>query len=186
MALAMLFTVLADVIPIEERTGVFYQLMAFILMLSVIFTPLTALLLNVDPWLPLWIGFGCLVLATLLSLLMPETLNLTHQADIQRRRQQADRERLNGGPAESIKRSVLQQTWFTAKGDMAHIWRFIFGSKSIVLLMAAYGIFTSVKATLAVEVLQYMTKRFNWSWSKVSLSACSKTGEKCFYSPFVN
>ncbi|CAF3555569.1 unnamed protein product [Fusarium graminearum] len=75
----------------------------------------------------MWIGFGFMVFGTLCILLIPETMHLRRKDDDERHdeNEQADGER----------KGVLKQAWFSIKNDMQHVWRFIFASKSIMMLM---------------------------------------------------
>lgn len=170
MAGAMVWTILADAVPVAERTDVFFRLYALTLVLAVVVNPIAAMLLNIDPWIAMWLGFGILVLGMFSSLLVPETLRLRQAADSKRRAR--SRSRSIGRRDEPVggKKSKLQQTWFAVRNDMGHIWRFIFASKSIMMLIAAYGLFFPVKLNVTLNILQYMTKRFNWKWSTVRWS----------------
>lgn len=62
---------------------------------------------------------------------------------------------------------MAQRAWFSAKNDVSHVWRFIFTSKTVLLLLLAYGPFYLIKLTFNLDILQYMTRRFNWEWSTV-------------------
>lgn len=161
MAGAMVWTILADVLPVANCTAVFYQLLAMML-LAVVVNPLTVLLLSIDPWIAMWLGFGILVLGMLTSLLVPETLGLHREAD---RRRQRGYSLDNDDGSVLPKGGLVRQAWCAVRNDMDHVWRFIFGSRRIMMLVAAYGLFFPVKLNLSVNILQYMTKRFNWKWS---------------------
>ncbi|RFN53826.1 hypothetical protein FIE12Z_1860 [Fusarium flagelliforme] len=156
MAVAMVYTIVADVVPVEERTDMFFRLVALVLIFNVIFNPISAWLLQYDPWLSMWIGFGFMVFGTLCILLIPETMHLRRKDD--ERHEHADMD----------KSGVLRQAWFSIKNDMQHVWRFIFASKSIMMLMFAVALFYPTRITLTGPLLQYMSKRFDWSWSKAT------------------
>lgn len=174
MAGAMVWTIVADVVPVAERTSVFYQLTAVALMINVIVNPIAGWLLQFDPWIPMWLSFGFLVLGTLSTLLIPETLSLRRKAD-DRRRNGVNHE--TGHPEENengngtLKHRILQQAWFTIKNDMGHVWRFIFASKSVMILILALSAYSPIRLAFSNILLQYMTKRFNWEWSTVGTPA---------------
>ncbi|KAH7126377.1 COP9 signalosome complex subunit 2 [Dactylonectria estremocensis] len=167
MAGAMVWTIVADVVPVADRTSVFYQLTAAVLMINVIINPISAWFLKFDPWIPMWLSFGFLIVGTASTLLIPETLSLRHKADDRRRNpgahesQAGHEERENG----TSKKNVLQQAWFTVKNDMGHVWRFIFASKSIMVLILALSAYMPIKLAFSSILLQYMSKRFDWTWS---------------------
>ncbi|OAA36648.1 MFS transporter [Metarhizium rileyi] len=163
MVAAMVWTLVADAIPVAKRTRVFYFLYAMILALNVVVSPIAALLIKINPWIALWLGLGTLAAGLVASLLVPETLTL---------RQEADRKRVQSpsynGVANSSNppwKSWIINAFFTVKNDMGHLWHFIFASKSITTLMCAYAINSPLKLNQIFNLLQYMTRRFNWEWS---------------------
>lgn len=166
MAVAMVYTIVADVVPVSQRTDMFFRLVALVLIFNVIFNPISAWLLQFDPWLSMWIGFGFMVFGTMCILLIPETMHLRRKDD-RRHNEEHENEQLNG--VSLSKHNVLKQAWFSIQNDMQHVWRFIFASKSIMMLMLAIAFFFPVRTVLTGVLLQYMSKRFDWSWSKVSL-----------------
>ncbi|KPA41574.1 hypothetical protein FLAG1_05536 [Fusarium langsethiae] len=163
MAVAMVYTIVADVVPVAERTDMFFRLVALVLVFNVIFNPISAWLLEYDPWLSMWIGFGFMVFGTLCILLIPETMHLRRKDDDERH---DENEQADGVPLR--KNSVLKQALFSIKNDMQHVWRFIFASKSIMILMFSVALFVPTRITLTGVMLQYMSKRFDWSWSKAT------------------
>ncbi|CAJ0545207.1 Ff.00g086800.m01.CDS01 [Fusarium sp. VM40] len=165
MAVAMVYTIVADVVPVEERTDMFFRLVALVLIFNVVFNPISAWLLQYDPWLSMWIGFGFMVFGTLCILLIPETMHLRRKGDVQHNAEH-ENEQING--VSPSKHHVMKQAWFSIKNDMQHVWRFIFASKSIMILMFATAFFFPSRIVLSGILLQYMSKRFEWSWSKAT------------------
>ncbi|KAI7759565.1 hypothetical protein LZL87_013510 [Fusarium oxysporum] len=164
MAGAMVWTLVADTVPVAERTSVFYLLHSMILILAIAVNPIAAFLLRIDAWYAIWLGFGILVAGLFASLLVPETLTL---------RRLVDKTPSHSTSATDSVASVSkppQRSWFqyagsSIKNDLGHIVRFIFASKGVMILSFAYAIIIPVNMNLAFNLLQYMTKRFNWSWS---------------------
>ncbi|KAM0240900.1 hypothetical protein ACHAP5_007764 [Fusarium lateritium] len=165
MAVAMVYTIVADVVPVEERTDMFFRLVALVLVFNVVFNPISAWLLQYDPWLSMWIGFGFMVFGTMCILLIPETMHLRRKEDI-RHTEEHENEQIND--VSSSKHHLLKQAWFSIKNDMQHAWRFIFASKSIMILMFATAFFFPSRIVFSGILLQYMSKRFEWSWSKAT------------------
>ncbi|KAF7546054.1 hypothetical protein G7Z17_g8707 [Cylindrodendrum hubeiense] len=165
---AMVWTIVADVVPVVDRTSVFYQIMAVVLMINVVVNPISAWFIQFDPWIPMWLSFGFAVVGTGCSLFIPETLTLRRKADDRRRNSvthESGHPEHTGDGNNKFKHHVLQQAWFTVKNDMGHVWRFIFASKSIMLLIVALSAFLPIRLAFSNILLQYMTKRFNWEWS---------------------
>lgn len=175
MAGAMVWTLLADAIPVARRTSVFYLLYAMILILAVVVNPVAALLLKIDPWIAIWLGFGILIAGLFASLLVPETLALRQKADSKRPRGAS----FDGATNVNIapRKTWIQHAVFTMKNDMGHIWRFIFASRSVMILIFAYAINFPIRLNQTFNLLQYMTKRFNWEWSTV----CSPSVLRCVH-----
>ncbi|KAL6872146.1 major facilitator superfamily domain-containing protein [Trichoderma novae-zelandiae] len=171
MVLAMIWTIIADVVPVAERTSVFYRIYAMNLLLSVAINPVAGWLLSIDPWLATWVGCGVLAVGVLSSALIPETLKLRREADKKRLGQHVtaspptgDEEDLETRKMPGVKESA-RRAWLSARNDVSHVWRFIFTSKTVVLLLLAYGPFYLIRLAFVLDILQYMTRRFNWEWS---------------------
>ncbi|KAF4472443.1 hypothetical protein FALBO_675 [Fusarium albosuccineum] len=172
MAAAMVWTIVADVVPVAERTGVFFRLAAAAMIFNVIVNPISAWLLEFDPWISMWIGFGFLAVGTLSVLLIPETRSFRQEADERRRghsgtnqHEHDDSNETRGDGVLLSKTGVLTQAWFTVKNDMQHVWLFIFSSKSIMILILTVAAYYPIRMSYSGILLQYMTNRFDWDWS---------------------
>jgi MFS family permease len=185
MAAAMVWTIVADVVPVAERTATFFQLTAISLSINVLVNPISALLLKYDPWIAMWLSFGGNFIGMGSVALIPETLTLRRKADERRRHAHDNAQGAEDGENcepphshvgwrsfrsfKSVKEQILTQVVFTVRNDMKHVWQFIFGSKDIVLLILATSSVLPMRLIVSNILLQYMTKRFDWEWSTVSL-----------------
>ncbi|KAF1733307.1 hypothetical protein CRV24_007206 [Beauveria bassiana] len=165
LAGAMCYTLFSDVTPAAERTMVFYQVNAVLRIVGVAATPLAAFLLGVNPWIALWIGIGLLVVGTACTLLLPETLDLRRAADQRRASHGAWAEPGPQPMAKVSAKSAFQRALASARSDFSHIWRFLLTSQGVMLLMVCNALAFPMKLALDGDLLQYMTKRFHWSWS---------------------
>jgi hypothetical protein len=152
----MVWTILTDSTTASNRTSLFYQMHAMMLILSAAFRPVAAWLLSIDPWLPMWIGLVALVASMFSTLLIPETLQPRKLADHEHPVLAKGR----GG--------LLQTTVSTAVQELSRIWRFILGSKSIMLLVMADGLMNPIYMAFEMNMLQYVTNRFKWDWSSAT------------------
>ncbi len=75
VTIALAFTVLSDVTPEAERSGVFLRVGAFSITAGLVMPPLAAWLMRYNPWIPTMMGTGLLLLSVLLFAFTPETLN---------------------------------------------------------------------------------------------------------------
>lgn len=175
---AMVWTLLTDVIPPEQRSTIFYQLHAMMFVMSIISRPISAYLMGVDPWFPMWIGIAALALGTASSLFIPETLHavaVMKGTERENENNESDDEE-NGmfRPPFNTMRSTVRVSFGTLKARMAEIWHLVFHSKHLMFLVAALAACAPITIAFEMNVLQYMTARFNWTWSKVCLSQSSQ------------
>ncbi|GAB0138226.1 hypothetical protein EsDP_00006465 [Epichloe bromicola] len=176
---AMVWTLLTDVIPPEQRSTIFYQLHAMMFVMSIISRPISAYLMSVDPWFPMWIGIAALALGTASSLAIPETLHavaVMKSTEPENENDDSDNEE-NGmyRPPFNTMRSTVQVSFGTLKARMAEIWHLIFHSKHLMFLVAALAACAPITIAFEMNILQYMTARFNWTWSKATyISTISK------------
>jgi MFS family permease len=172
MASAMLYTLITDVTPAADRTHSFYLLHAVVLILGVAMKPISALFLNWDPWINMWIGLAAVVLGTALSLLIPETSKLRQEADDRHLRDEVDEPNepshfagTEESTPSSSKDSVLQAAWNEMRDAGIKMGKFVLASKKLMWLMACLACMFPVDSAFTTFLLQYMTKRYNWSWS---------------------
>ncbi|RDA95411.1 hypothetical protein CP533_3437 [Ophiocordyceps camponoti-saundersi (nom. inval.)] len=162
---AMIWTIVADVTPIADRTTVFYRLHSLSLILAVVVNPIAALLLSIDPWIGMWLGFVTLLVGVLVIYMIPETLSLRHRDDTSPPDSSSTDDDDDRDIRMPVKESCIMQAFAAARQDLGHVWRFVLASRSIVTLISAYGL--SIPASLSIQlyILQYMTRRFAWEWS---------------------
>lgn len=172
MAAAMLWTIIADATPAAERTRNFYLLHASILGLSVLVKPVAAFLMNFDPWINMWLSFLSVIVATFFTLLIPETIAFRQEADTKRLVDEACEDSTLDAADEttdSSKRNIYESAWNTVKESVINIWNFILGSRAVLVLLICQVISYIIDATFSTYLLQYITGRFDWSWSDVSI-----------------
>ncbi|KAF7552435.1 hypothetical protein G7046_g7408 [Stylonectria norvegica] len=175
MAGAMIWTIVADVIPVAERTSMFYKINAASLTFNVIVNPISALLMKHDPWIAVWLGLGLLIIGTFSPILIPETLTLQQKVDARHRHEQAAHgvgTVLHGADEPVVvdmsKHAIIKQAWFTVRNDIGHVRRFIFASKTVMVLILCFGAFSPIRMSYTYILLQYLSKRFDWDWSKAT------------------
>lgn len=164
VVIAMVWTILTDAISPERRTSLFYQMHAMMLILSTLFRPIAGWMLSINPWLSMWTGLGSLAISTCLTLLIPETLHLAQSSSGQHANAQASHL-----PPLGPKQSIIRTAWSTAKKDASRVWQLLRSSKKILPLVLALALYSPIHTGFEMNMLQYVTKRFDWDWSKVSL-----------------
>jgi len=174
VAAAMLYTMLSDVVSVDDRATVFFQFGAAFLTAQTISAPLSGFLMLYSIWLPLLVSWVLMTFTNLLAFMFPETVQLHSEArDTQRR----SNGRMRGGnsdssseddvEAENATPSAFQEFKSKAHEGLMDAWEFVMGNMKIAGLMLSL-VFV-VLGKLAQELLlQYATKRYHWTWSEAA------------------
>ncbi|CAH0019952.1 unnamed protein product [Clonostachys rhizophaga] len=165
MVAAMVWTIVTDVTREEERSSVFYQLVALTLIISASTNPLTAWLMNYSPWLPTFLGTGLLYVACFFVLLMPETrlvgLALKDVPDSPDGEVSTDEDSGPGVKADSM----LSAAWHKFTKYLAELWQFVIADKKIMALCVCEAVSTPIATSMVLFALQYIAVPLG-SWSK--------------------
>lgn len=163
VATAMLYTMLSDVVSVDNRATVFFQFGAAFLTAQTISTPLSGFLMLYSIWLPLGLSWVLMTITNLLVLLFPETVQLHSEArDIQRR---SNGHLPSSGDDSTV--SAFHEFETKAKEGLMDGWQFLLDNTKIAGLMLSL-VFV-VLGKLANELLlQYATKRYHWTWSEAA------------------
>jgi len=169
----MIFTVIADVVPVAERATMFFRVYATFLTAQMIAGPLSGfLMLPGNPWVPLLLGLALLALTNAITWAFPETVHLA-----ERDTQQQGTAMTNGlmMPSElatnqcnnsnivSLARTLLRN----AAGSLKEVYSFILANKTVGFLMLSLVV--SMLGRFVQEILlQYATKRYGWTWSEAA------------------
>lgn len=168
---AMVWTMLSDVVPVANRASVFYQLSAIMLIFSAVLFPLSAWLMRISPWLPVLLGVAFLWTAVFMVLFMPETKNYQSVASKFQAMQEPDTDSDEWQPESTAPSKedfgVFRKVLRAVKTDAHRVWKFVFGSPGIMLLVLAESVITPLGLVAVTYGLQYATSRFNWDWSHV-------------------
>ncbi|KAK8022905.1 MFS multidrug transporter [Apiospora marii] len=149
---AMVFTIAADIVSEEERSTTFSYLAAAVMGGELIASPLVYLLMERSLWLPVYLGMGCLVVATIVPVFLPETLSR------QPRRQSPESQQ----PPVSLFETVRQETKKLSEAMRWLTW----GNWKVAVLLCTF-LLTTLGRFAQEILLHYVTRRYHWSWSKV-------------------
>ncbi|KAK0733813.1 major facilitator superfamily domain-containing protein, partial [Lasiosphaeria miniovina] len=169
---AMLFTFLADVVPLAERSTVFFQMGAVFLCSQMTSGPLASVLMARNLWLSIGSGLALLTVANIAVLFYPETLQLRKQTGVDRpaKRSRADSSGSTGASGDLDDRpfSVLA-LWQRARDSVPEVRDFLVHNKGVVILLLP-AIFDYMGGFVVQDLLlQYAAKRYDWSWSKATM-----------------
>lgn len=156
--------------------SVYFKLTAAITVGELLVNPLSAFLMSRDAWFPIGLGLILLTIGTALTLVVPETLRIRQEADEIIEEREAAAGESSQRPAESSDeesvshkgKSLRHVILATMKEDFTHVWRFLIGSRTILLLILSFTFSVLVKYAKIELFLQYVRKRFGWSWESVS------------------
>ncbi|KAM7201953.1 Major facilitator superfamily domain containing protein [Naviculisporaceae sp. PSN 640] len=163
IAVAMLYTMLSDVLPVDQRATVFFQFGAAFLTAQTISTPLSGYLLLYNMWLPLIVSYVLMTVVNLIGLMFPETLQLHRHAHAAERTSSENEDEF----ADTKSTSVLQDIKAKMLEGAGDVWRFVLSNTKVGFMMLSL-VFV-VLGRLAQELLlQYATKRYHWTWSEAA------------------
>jgi hypothetical protein len=98
------------------------------------------------------------------SFLLPDTLSIS-KAENSRRRSIDDQEIAATPPATGT--SIIQVSLHQAREGLREIRSFLGGHGLVIVIMFSY-VFVATSKVVQVMLLQYTSKRYEFSWSKVS------------------
>lgn len=165
VASSMLITMVADIFDENERVNVFHNLSASVLVADITATPLSALLMQHNPWLPWFSSLGLSCIGPLVAFfILPETKPkptppLEHSG-----------ESSSAEPADEIEltkhNSSMQRVRHVTK-TLYTSTHFLPSSRNPILLLLAFFVAFLGRQSTTFQ-LQYARKRFNWSQASAS------------------
>ncbi|KAF5243375.1 hypothetical protein FANTH_8197 [Fusarium anthophilum] len=83
VATALIYTIISDVVPENDRTSVFFQVMAAMIVTQFLGPLISAALMVWSPWLPMVLGLGAEQMSILTLCFIPETLNNSESGSLE-------------------------------------------------------------------------------------------------------
>lgn len=155
-----------------RRASVLFRFNSIFLLGELVANPLGGFLLGVSPWLSLVVGNICMLVAMSGFFFLPETLAVRRWHDAKSGRNAAyivatrnDEDEDDDG----VKKSRLQMALSGTRAQMRQVWNFLVTNKRVVALIVPF-VCVSLGKYIQELLLQYATKRYGWSWSKVRAS----------------
>jgi hypothetical protein len=138
-----------------NRSIVFLYFTATVVGSQLIASPLVYLLTNVNLWLSMFCGLGCLWLASIVAAFIPRALARNRRQHHSRTKQPND----NQAPVHTIREQLMGLI-------KAAMW-FSQGNTLVTTLILTFLVTTLGRSAQDI-LLQYITKRYGWLWSQVS------------------
>ncbi|KAG8166853.1 hypothetical protein KVR01_002542 [Diaporthe batatas] len=171
VGMSMIYTMLADVLDVEEMTPVLFRFHSVFLVAELVANPLGGLLVGQGPWLALVVGNVLMILVMGSICIFPETLAVRLWRD--ERAGRVPRPQLtplgadDGDDGDELKKPTTQAALGGAWAQLTQVWEFLVGNRRLVVLMLPL-IFVTLGKYIQEMLLQYARKRFGWSWSKAA------------------
>ncbi|KAF5130009.1 Efflux pump ustT [Metarhizium anisopliae] len=155
---AVTFAIVSGVVSERKRSVVFLYIAAAVLGSQLVASPLVYVLINVDTWLPVYCGLGCLWLATAVAFFIPRMMLASSPAPEHVKTEEAQESRAQAQTARHHRLMGVAK---------AAVW-FARGNILVVVLLLTFLV-TSLGRLAQEIILQYITKRYGWSWSEAGL-----------------
>jgi len=169
------------------RVTTFFRFMATNLAGTVLAVPLAWYFVKFSLWLPMLLGFGCILSGTLLTLLIPETLDRQKEDD-PASEPLLDRHNDDNDRAEPAHKA-LHKTRITLVVQFLYQLKFVFASPLLAILAVTFFA-NSLGQSVLMLLLQFASNRFAMTISSASLlipfSAALNFAVLVFILPWIN
>ncbi|KAL1869217.1 hypothetical protein Plec18167_007883 [Paecilomyces lecythidis] len=153
----------ADRFPEEEIATALFRLTSAVILSEVLATPVSAYLMARNLWLPFMLGLGIAILGSWSAFMMPESLN-DARSKVSSTTMPGENE-VRSYPAE---RDAVKQYIKGKVRDLHDSTQFIMSSPDVAVCLFVLFI-TSISKQSTSLLLQYTSKRFQWSIENSSL-----------------
>lgn len=143
-----------------------FRFYSVLLVAELVANPLGGFLLSKGPWVSLITGNIFMALVLVSVYILPETLAVRRWHDARAGKAPNPQLAPLGGDDEGPKKSSMRAALDDSRQQLVEVWEFLIGNKRIVVLMLPL-IFVTLGRYMQEMLLQYSTKRYGWSWSKV-------------------
>ncbi|KAJ5108505.1 MFS general substrate transporter [Penicillium angulare] len=157
---------IADRFPQEEMATALFRIVSATLLCEVLATPVSAYLMTSDPWTPYMLGLGIATFGAISAFLMPETLDNAKSKISSMGANIAEEEEANILSQPATKGSIRQYVRGKVH-ELRESTQFVIGSPAVTVCLFALFI-TSISRQSTSLLLQYTSKRFDWSIANVS------------------
>ncbi|KAJ3487537.1 hypothetical protein NLG97_g6395 [Lecanicillium saksenae] len=163
---SMIYTIIADATTQAQRSTAFLYIATLLTGCSLVASPLTYLAIHLGgTWFAVYLGFTLVALSIPLSALLPETrcAAAVRRAQVY---QAAERESTANKDSSSW---ALRPILHSARQKLALIKHTVFASNPTVGILILSTLFFTLGKSVFMMLLQYVTKRFGWTWAEAGL-----------------
>ena len=161
---SMIFVMTSDIVPDNQRSTTFFWVGGCALGTLGVGQPISGLLMERSPWVPMWLGLGLWIIAVIVSCILPETLHMREKTLPPGLR--------HGSPDSlSLKDDDAQGLFHRAKLAARRFGKaasFLVKDLRVFILLCCFmiGMLTLESNNI---LLQYVSKRYDWSLSQATL-----------------
>ncbi|KAJ5245554.1 hypothetical protein N7489_005650 [Penicillium chrysogenum] len=162
---AIALVIVADVFSEDERATALFRLQSCVQIAEILATPLSAYLMTFGPMFPFILSICIIIVGSIPSFFLPETLRNAKGKQVSLETPEQDSGSEQSQPPK--KQAVLQELSRQIR-EFAQSTRFIWADSNICLMV--FVMFVTVMSRQCTNLLlQYVSKKFNWSISRASL-----------------
>ncbi|KAI1360575.1 major facilitator superfamily domain-containing protein [Xylaria arbuscula] len=168
IATTMVTTIVADVVPPNLRSTVFFYRFCSELIAECFVPPFTYLLMEMDVWIPLLVSLGFQVMATIMTSFIPETLPIANP--------ETTTNALDGSVTPPTAPSLYETTNNrTRLQQVKDSFAFITRDRTVAALVFTFLISKFGRQSSTV-LFQYVSKRYGWNLSQAGLLLSVRAG----------
>lgn len=162
------------------RATVFFQISASSLLADFLATPMTASLMAISPWVPIFVGLSIQLLGTFLVMLLPETLHHHRASMAELKRTESKQSNSSAASSISSRLSTEEEdregAWHAPLGHMA---RLVTNDWRVPALMATFLVHVYILSPVRQVMMQYASTRYHISFSRATLMVSLRAGLTC-------
>lgn len=171
---AIAMVIVADVFTEDERATALFRLQSCVQIAEILATPLSAYLMTFGAMVPYTLSIGIIILGSIPALFLPETLKHPKRKRGNQEAPEQDSESDQSQPPR--KQTVLQEVTRQVR-EFAQSTRFIWTDTNICLMV--FVMFVTVMTRQSTNLLlQYVSKKFDWSISRVCVLSPQSNNQK--------
>ncbi|KAJ5493690.1 Major facilitator superfamily domain general substrate transporter [Penicillium fimorum] len=162
---AIAMVIMAEVFSEDERATALFRLQSCVQIAEILATPLSAYLMTFGPMFPYLLSICIIIVGSIPALFLPETLRHTKATRVNPESLEQDSEDVQSQPPskETAVQEITRQIH-----EFVQSTRFIWTDFNICLMVLLMFV-TTISRQCTNLLLQYVSKKFDWSISRASL-----------------
>ncbi|KAJ9211946.1 hypothetical protein DTO166G4_6474 [Paecilomyces variotii] len=178
VAAALVWTMMADVTTDAQRATMFFQFGVAVMGSEFISSMISSWLMQLNPWIPMLLGWGIMLGGIFAALSLPETKNAfptsaNEMSDFNRQEDEDEVEAPRNYGRLFGRNTLLRRSWARVKSIVAP-YSFITADKQVLLLLSAFLVYKLSRGT-SWFLVQYVSLRYGWTIARANLLTSLKS-----------